>query len=162
MRVAWLAPTRRPSAAAPPAYKEPPPDSFKEVGQWKTAKPLADYPRGAWWEIFGDAQLNALEELTAFKEVEDNLASLRLLETEAQQQNQAVLDSRRAVELFTHRYEGGADPYLDVVTAQTTELANERNAVEIQRRRMEASVSLVKAVGGGWDASNLPPISSLR
>ena len=58
----------------------------------------------------------------------------------------AVLDSRRAVELFTHRYEGGADPYLDVVTAQTTELANERNAVEIQRRRMEASVSLVKAV----------------
>ena len=50
------------------------------------------------------------------------------------------------MELFTHRYEGEADPYLDVVTAQTTELANERNAVEIQRRRMEASISLVKAV----------------
>jgi len=96
--------------------------------------------------------------LTAFQEVENNLSGLRVLETEAQQQNQAVLDSRRAVELFTHRYEGGADPYLDVVTAQTTELANERNAVDILRRRMEASVSLIKALGGGWNASQLPPI----
>jgi NodT family efflux transporter outer membrane factor (OMF) lipoprotein len=100
--------------------------------------------------------------LTAFQEVEDNLAGLRVLETEAHRQNQAVLDSRRAVALFTYRYEGGADPYLDVVAAQTTELANERNAVDILRRRMEASVSLIKALGGGWDASKLPPIRSLR
>ena len=94
--------------------------------------------------------------------MEDNLSGLRVLETEARQQNQAVLDSRRVVELFTHRYEGGADPYLDVVTSQITELANERNAVDILRRRMEDSVSLVKALGGGWDASKLPPTSSLR
>ena len=100
--------------------------------------------------------------LTAFQEVENNLSGLRVLETEAQQQNQAVFDSKRAVELFTYRYRGGVDPYLDVVTAQITELANERNAVDIQRRRMEDSVSLVKALGGGWDASKLPPPSSLR
>jgi NodT family efflux transporter outer membrane factor (OMF) lipoprotein len=100
--------------------------------------------------------------LSAFQEVEDNLAALRVLETEAKQQNDAVLESRRSVELFTHLYEGGADPYLDVVTAQITELANELNAINIFRRRMEASVLLVKGLGGGWDASELPSVRSMR
>jgi NodT family efflux transporter outer membrane factor (OMF) lipoprotein len=100
--------------------------------------------------------------LAAFQEVEDNLAALRVLEKEAEQQKNAVVEAGRAVELFRSRYEGGADPYLQVVTAQTIELLNERNAVDILRRRMDASVLLIKGLGGGWDASKLPPISSLH
>jgi NodT family efflux transporter outer membrane factor (OMF) lipoprotein len=99
--------------------------------------------------------------LAAFQEVEDNLAALRILETEAQQQNDAVVKARQSVELFTDLYKGGADPYLQVVTAQTTELVNERNAVDILRRRMDASVLLIKGLGGGWDAASLPPIRSM-
>ena len=100
--------------------------------------------------------------LVAFQEVEDNLATLRVLEQEARQQNDAVAESKRGVQLFTYLYEGGADPYLDVVTAQTIELLNERNAIDILRRRMDASVSLIKGLGGGWDASTLPPIRSMH
>ena len=100
--------------------------------------------------------------LAAFQEVEDNLAALRVLETEAKQQNDAVREAKREVALFTSRYEGGADPYLQVVTAQTIELANERSAIDILRRRMDASVLLVKGLGGGWDASKLPSVSSLH
>jgi NodT family efflux transporter outer membrane factor (OMF) lipoprotein len=94
--------------------------------------------------------------LTAFQEVEDNLAALRILENEAGQQNQAVSSSKDSLRLFTNRYKGGVDAYLQVITAETTELANERNAIDIQRRRMDASVLLVKALGGGWNASSLP------
>jgi NodT family efflux transporter outer membrane factor (OMF) lipoprotein len=111
-----------------------------------------------------DATVDTYREtvLGAFQEVEDNLAALRVLEKEAQQQNQAVAESKRGVELFTYLYEGGADPYLEVVTAQTVELLNERNAIDILRRRMDASVSLIKALGGGWNASELPPIRSMH
>jgi NodT family efflux transporter outer membrane factor (OMF) lipoprotein len=94
--------------------------------------------------------------LTAFQEVEDNLAALRILETEAQQQDQAVASSKDSLHLFTNRYKGGVDTYLQVITAQTTELSNELNAIDILRRRMDASVLLVKALGGGWSVSNLP------
>jgi NodT family efflux transporter outer membrane factor (OMF) lipoprotein len=94
--------------------------------------------------------------LTAFQEVEDNLAALRILKTEAEQQHQATASAQDALQLFTNRYEGGVDNYLQVITAQTTALANERNDIDIQRRRMDASVLLVKAVGGGWDTSQLP------
>jgi NodT family efflux transporter outer membrane factor (OMF) lipoprotein len=94
--------------------------------------------------------------LTAFQEVEDNLAALRILETEAQQQDQAVASSSDSLHLFTNRYKGGVDTYLQVITAQTIELANELNAIDILERRMDASVLLVKALGGGWNASNLP------
>ena len=100
--------------------------------------------------------------LAAFQEVEDNLAALRVLEQEARQQNQAVAEAKRGVELFTYRYEGGADPYIQVVVAQITELSNERNAIDILRRRMDASVLLIKGLGGGWDASKLPALSSFR
>jgi NodT family efflux transporter outer membrane factor (OMF) lipoprotein len=99
--------------------------------------------------------------LGAFQEVEDNLVALRVLETEAKQQNAAVAESKRGVKLFTNRYEGGADPYLNVATAQTVELLNERNAIDIQRRRMDASVLLIKALGGGWGAVQLPTIRSM-
>jgi len=94
--------------------------------------------------------------LTAFQEVEDNVAALRILENETQQQQQAVASSQESLQLFTNRYKGGVDTYLQVITAQTVELANERNAIDILRRRLDASVLLVKALGGGWDVSNLP------
>jgi NodT family efflux transporter outer membrane factor (OMF) lipoprotein len=94
--------------------------------------------------------------LTGFQEVEDNLAALRILENEAQQQQQAVASAKDSLQLFTNRYRGGVDTYLQVITAETTELANERNAIDILRRRMDASVLLVKALGGGWDVSKLP------
>jgi NodT family efflux transporter outer membrane factor (OMF) lipoprotein len=100
--------------------------------------------------------------LTAFQEVEDNLAALRILENEAQQQDQAVASSRDSLHLFTNRYKGGVDTYLQVVTAETTELVNERNAIDILRRRMDASVLLVKALGGGWTVSNLPTFGAPR
>jgi NodT family efflux transporter outer membrane factor (OMF) lipoprotein len=94
--------------------------------------------------------------LTAFQEVEDNLAALRILEKEAQQQREATTSAEESLQLFTNRYEGGVDNYLQVITAQTVLLANQRNDIDIERRRMDASVLLVKAVGGGWDASQLP------
>jgi NodT family efflux transporter outer membrane factor (OMF) lipoprotein len=94
--------------------------------------------------------------LTGFQEVEDNLAALRILKNESQQQEQAVVSSKDSLQLFTNRYRGGVDTYLQVITAQTTELSNERNAIDIRRRRMDASVLLVKALGGGWDVSRLP------
>jgi outer membrane protein TolC len=94
--------------------------------------------------------------LTAFQEVEDNVAALRILENEARQQEEAVASSKDTLHLFTNRYKGGVDTYLQVITAQTTELANERNSIDIQRRRMDASVLLIKALGGGWNASSLP------
>jgi NodT family efflux transporter outer membrane factor (OMF) lipoprotein len=102
--------------------------------------------------------------LTAFQEVEDNVAALRILENETQQQQQAVASSQESLQLFTNRYKGGVDTYLQVITAQTIELANERNAIDILRRRMDASILLVKALGGGWKVSNLPTFgaSSVR
>jgi NodT family efflux transporter outer membrane factor (OMF) lipoprotein len=100
--------------------------------------------------------------LTAFQEVEDNLAALRILQNEAQQQDQAVASAKDSLHLFTNRYKGGVDTYLQVITAQTIELANERNAIDILRRRMDASVLLVKALGGGWDASQLTTFGARR
>ena len=94
--------------------------------------------------------------LTAFQQVEDNLAALRILEQEAQQQRRAVESALLSVQLFTNRYQGGADSYLPVIVAQTTALANQRNEIDILRRRLDASVLLVKAVGGGWDVAELP------
>jgi len=94
--------------------------------------------------------------LNAFQEVEDNLAALRILEKEADQQHQATASAQESLQLFKNRYEGGVDNYLQVITAQTIALADERNDIDIQRRRMDASVLLVKAVGGGWDTTQLP------
>jgi len=94
--------------------------------------------------------------LNAFQEVEDNLASLRILEKEADQQHQATASAQESLQLFTNRYEGGVDNYLQVITAQTIALADERNDIDIERRRMDASVLLIKAVGGGWNSSQLP------
>jgi NodT family efflux transporter outer membrane factor (OMF) lipoprotein len=100
--------------------------------------------------------------LSAFQEVEDNLAALRILEQEALQQREAVAEAQRGVEIFTSRYQAGVDPYLQVISAETIALLNERNEVDILRRRMDASVLLIKALGGGWEASKLPQISSMN
>ncbi|MCO4875967.1 efflux transporter outer membrane subunit [Paraburkholderia caribensis] len=94
--------------------------------------------------------------LTAFGQVEDNIAALRVLEQEAQAQDDAVSAAQRSLAIVSNRYKNGAITYLDVVVAQTTALANERQAVSIARRRMAASVALIKALGGGWDATALP------
>jgi NodT family efflux transporter outer membrane factor (OMF) lipoprotein len=94
--------------------------------------------------------------LTAFQQVEDNLAALRVLETEAAQQHAATDSAQQSLDLFNTRYEGGVDTYLQVVTSQTTALANQRNDIEILRRRLEASILLIKALGGGWTTAQLP------
>src|SRR2546425_6640222 len=86
--------------------------------------------------------------LTAFQQVEDNLAALRILEQEAEQQRRAVASAEQSLQLFTNRYKGGVDNYLQVITAQTVALMNQRNDIDILRRRMDASVLLVKALGG--------------
>jgi NodT family efflux transporter outer membrane factor (OMF) lipoprotein len=94
--------------------------------------------------------------LSAFQQVEDNVAALRILDSEERQQNAAVASAQNALKLFTDRYVGGADTYLQVITAQTALLGNERNLVDILRRRNEATVLLVKALGGGWTDAQLP------
>lgn len=99
--------------------------------------------------------------LTAFQQVEDNLASLRILDDEGMRQQRAVAASRRAEELSMNRYRGGLVTYLEVVTAQSTRLQNERVAIGIERRRMEASVLLIRALGGGWNANSLPKASKI-
>jgi NodT family efflux transporter outer membrane factor (OMF) lipoprotein len=93
--------------------------------------------------------------LTGFQEVEDNLAALRILEEEGQLQDEAVEAARRAVELTTNQYQAGVVSYLNVITAQTTALANERAAVNVLGRRLTASVGLVRALGGGWTTDSI-------
>jgi len=94
--------------------------------------------------------------LTAFQQVEDNLNALHNLEIEAGQQRGATASAQQSLDLFNIRYEGGVDSYLQVITWQTALLENELNDIAITQRRFEASVLLVKALGGGWDTSQLP------
>ena len=94
--------------------------------------------------------------LTAFQQVEDDLAALRILEQEAGVQAVAVEAAQRSMDLSVTRYEGGVTSYLEVITAQNAALADELTAVNILGRRMASAVLLVQALGGGWDSSNLP------
>lgn len=98
--------------------------------------------------------------LSAFGEVEDNLAALRVLENEARAQDQAVRAAERALSATTNRYTSGAVTYLDVVVTQAAVLGARRTALAIERRRMLASVALVKALGGGWQAAQSPAEAS--
>ena len=100
--------------------------------------------------------------LTAFQEVEDNLAALRILDQEAQTQNGAVVAAEHSLQLSNNRYRGGVSSYLEVITAQSIALTDERAAVDVLRRRMTATVLLIKALGGGWDASQLPTVMSAK
>jgi NodT family efflux transporter outer membrane factor (OMF) lipoprotein len=94
--------------------------------------------------------------LGAFQEVEDNIAALRILEQEAATQAVAVRAAQEALAIITNQYRAGTVSYLEVVVAQATALANARTAVDILGRRMAATVVLVKALGGGWSAAELP------
>ncbi|MGB6199584.1 MAG: efflux transporter outer membrane subunit [Candidatus Acidiferrales bacterium] len=98
--------------------------------------------------------------LTAFQEVEDNLAALRILQQEADTQDAAVHAAQHSLALSNNRYQGGVTNYLEVITAESSALADERVAVDLRARRMTAAVLLIKAVGGGWDAASLQNLSS--
>jgi NodT family efflux transporter outer membrane factor (OMF) lipoprotein len=94
--------------------------------------------------------------LNAFQQVEDSLASVRILSQQILKQEQAEKSSEEALQLETARYETGVDPYLDVVTAQTTLLNNQQTLATLHVQEMTASVQLVEALGGGWDRTQLP------
>src|SRR5271155_176132 len=93
--------------------------------------------------------------LEAFQQAEDGLSGLALLDQAAKTQRTAVLDSRKALEIASNRYVGGLTTYLDVITAQSTLLSNERLATQLLGQQMVTSVALVKALGGSWDASEI-------
>ena len=93
--------------------------------------------------------------LVAFQQVEDGLSGLALLDQASKTQAKAVADSRRALDIANDRYVGGVTTYLDVITAQSTLLTNERLATQLLGQQMTTSVYLVKALGGAWDASEI-------
>jgi NodT family efflux transporter outer membrane factor (OMF) lipoprotein len=99
--------------------------------------------------------------LAAFQNVEDNLAALRILETEAAAQAEAVAASEHALAIALNQYRAGTVSYLNVVSAQATAYANERNAISILGNRLNDSVALITAIGGGWQAADLPPAHAI-
>jgi NodT family efflux transporter outer membrane factor (OMF) lipoprotein len=94
--------------------------------------------------------------LTAFQQIEDNLAALRILEQEAGVQSTAVEAAERSLSLSNTRYEGGVTSYLEVITAQNAALTDEVTAVNVLGRREANAVLLIEALGGGWDSADLP------
>jgi len=100
--------------------------------------------------------------LTAFQQVEDNLASLRILSQVIDQQDAAVEAATRSLHEATVRYRAGVDPYLNVIVAQTTLLSDQQTAVNFRMQEMVASVQLIKALGGGWDAAQIPSSKEIR
>ena len=94
--------------------------------------------------------------LAAFQDVEDNLAAIRILDQESAQQAVAVAAAERSLAISTSRYKGGVTTYLEVLTAQTAQLTNQRTQADIATRQFVASVQLIRALGGGWDTSQLP------
>ena len=116
---------------------------------------VADEARAAYAEA---AAVYRESVLIAFREVEDQLAALRVLDEEAAVQKRAVDAAERSLTQATNRYRGGLASYLEVTSAQSVALANERVAAGVLTRQMTASVLLMKALGGGWQASTLPQI----
>jgi NodT family efflux transporter outer membrane factor (OMF) lipoprotein len=94
--------------------------------------------------------------LVAFEQVEDSLAAVRILTQQIRRQQEAVDSSQTFLRLELGRYDTGIDPYIDVVTAQTTLLANQETLTELQVLQMTASVQMIESLGGGWDRSQLP------
>jgi NodT family efflux transporter outer membrane factor (OMF) lipoprotein len=99
--------------------------------------------------------------LAAFQQVEDNLSSIRILSIEIAQQDTAVGSAQRNLKIAIDRYKLGIDPYLNVITAQTTLFSNQQTDVNLRIQQITASVQLVEAIGGGWDASQLPSVPSV-
>jgi NodT family efflux transporter outer membrane factor (OMF) lipoprotein len=100
--------------------------------------------------------------LSAFQEVEDDLSNLRYLAEQAVEEQEAVVAAQEALSLEMDRYRAGTDSYLNVITTQIIALGDEQTAITILQQRMSAAVDLVKALGGGWDASTLPSGNALR
>jgi NodT family efflux transporter outer membrane factor (OMF) lipoprotein len=94
--------------------------------------------------------------LNGFQQVEDNLGAVRILESEAKVQDEAVVAAEHSLDLSITRYKGGVTSYLEVITAQNAALVDEVTAVNILGRRMASTVLLIQALGGGWDRSSLP------
>jgi NodT family efflux transporter outer membrane factor (OMF) lipoprotein len=92
----------------------------------------------------------------AFNDVEDQLSGLRILEQESGDEQRAVASARQSFDLSNQRYKGGVTSYLEVLTAEATLLGNQRTAIDLETRQFVASVGLVRALGGGWDVSQLP------
>ena len=105
-----------------------------------------------------DAQVAAYREnvLTGFQQVEDSLVAVRILENEADVQDEAVVAAQRSLDLSITRYKGGVTTYLEVITAQSAALSDQVTAVNILGRRMANTVLLIQALGGGWEKSSLP------
>jgi NodT family efflux transporter outer membrane factor (OMF) lipoprotein len=99
--------------------------------------------------------------LTAFQQVEDNLAALRILSVETAQQDRAVQASQKSLDLSTDRYRLGVASYLNVITAQETLLGNQQTAVNIRTQQYTSSVQLILALGGGWSSADLPSTRKL-
>jgi len=100
--------------------------------------------------------------LTAFQQVEDYLAQVRILSQQIQQQRQAVASDQAALDLEMTRYQTGLDPYIDVVTLQTTLLNGQQTLANLQIEQMTGAVALVGSLGGGWDTSQLPTPSQVE
>jgi len=96
--------------------------------------------------------------LTAFQQVEDNLAALRILSQQIDEQVVAINSSQRFLDLATERYRLGIDPYLNVITAQTTLLSNKQTLVNLKIQQITSSVQLVEALGGGWTRAQIPSV----
>jgi outer membrane protein TolC len=94
--------------------------------------------------------------LTAFQQVEDSMAATRVYSQQILEQQDAVKDSQEFLDLELERYHSGVDPYVDVVTAQTTLLGNQVTLNTLHVEEMLSAVQLVQALGGGWDHSQLP------
>ena len=94
--------------------------------------------------------------LAGFQQVEDNLAALRILDEEVLVQDKAVNSARESLVLTINQYKAGIVSYLNVIATQTIALTNERTALGIRGQQLNAAVSLIKALGGGWNASELP------
>jgi NodT family efflux transporter outer membrane factor (OMF) lipoprotein len=99
--------------------------------------------------------------LTAFQQVEDALAQVRILSKQLIQQRQAEQSAKQFLNLEMGRYQTGIDPYVNVVTAQTTLLTDQQTVITVQVEQMTGAVALIKALGGGWDVSQLPTPSEV-
>jgi NodT family efflux transporter outer membrane factor (OMF) lipoprotein len=99
--------------------------------------------------------------LTAFQQVEDYLAAVRIYSQEIQREQEALKSAEQYLDLALSRYQTGVDTYLNVLTAQNTVLSDQQTLVTLQIERMVAAVNLVEALGGGWDRSELPSPSQV-
>jgi outer membrane protein TolC len=92
--------------------------------------------------------------LTAFQDVEDQLAAQRLLARQLNEENAALATAKRTLDISNNRYKAGVEQYLDVIVAQAIELTHQQNTVQLNGQRLAASVSLIKALGAGWQPAS--------